>query len=113
MFIFIRDDSFIFSVSIILILIQLFVIFNTRMPSEYYCPRCQSENVIIYDDLIECKDCGGLFSREILESGINDESVLAEQELKGIYDSFDEFKDEETQRRFLKSLDEDLKDLEE
>jgi len=83
------------------------------MPSEYYCPNCKSENVIVYDDHIECNDCGMSFSREILDSDMDDESILSEQELKGFIDTFDELKDEETRRRFLKSLDEDLTDLDE
>lgn len=107
------DDSFIFSVSIILISIQLFVFFNPRMPSEYYCPNCKSENVFVYDDHIECAQCGLNFFIKDIENDIDEENLLSEQELKGFVDAFNELKDEETRRRFLKSLDEDLEDFDE
>jgi len=81
------------------------------MPSEYHCPRCKSEKVIVYDDHIECTQCGLRFFIKDIESDIDEENLLSEQEKKDIIDGFDELKDEETRRKFLKSLDEDLKDL--
>ncbi|NVM34526.1 MAG: hypothetical protein HWN81_02950, partial [Candidatus Lokiarchaeota archaeon] len=84
------NNNFIFSVSIIIITIQLCVFFNPQMPSEYYCPRCQSRNVIVYDDHIECTGCKLNFSIEDIEKGIDDENILAEEELHGFADAFDE-----------------------
>ena len=60
------------------------------MPSEYHCPRCQSEDVIVYDDHIECTDCRLTFSIETIESDIEDENILAEEELHGLAKAFDE-----------------------
>ena len=84
------NNKFIFPVSILIITIQLCVFFNSRMPSEYHCPRCQSEAVIVYDNSIECTDCGLTFSIESIESDIDDENILAEEELQGIAKAFDE-----------------------
>lgn len=84
------NNNFIFSVSILIVTIQLCVFFNPRMPSEYYCPRCQSENVIVYDDYIECTDCRLNFSIENIESDIDDDGILAEEELHGFAKAFDE-----------------------
>ncbi len=84
------NNNFIFSVSILIVTIQLCVFFNPRMPSEYYCPRCQSEDVIVYDDFIECTDCRLTFSIESIESDIDDDGILAEEELQGITKAFSE-----------------------
>ena len=84
------NNNFIFSVSILIVTIQLCVFFNPRMPSEYYCPRCQSEDVIVYDDHIECPVCRMDFSIESIESDIEDENILAEEELHRIAKAFDE-----------------------
>ena len=101
-FICIIDDSFIFSVSIIIIsTIQFSLIFILRMPSEYYCPNCRSEDVIVYDKHIECPHCNLHFSIEDLESDIDDENILSKQELQGIADSFEELKDEENREKFF------------
>lgn len=99
------NNNFIFSVSILIITIQLCVFFNPRMPSEYYCPRCQSEDVIVYDDHIECTNCELTFSIESIESDIDDEDILAEEELQGVADAFNE----EERRRLQEILkDEDF-----
>lgn len=90
MMVFTSDDNFIFSVSIIIITIQFCMFFTLRMPSEYYCPRCQSEELIEYDDHIECLQCGMEFSIRSLEEDIEDENILAEEELQGVTDAFDE-----------------------
>ncbi len=98
------NNNFIFSVSILIITIQLSVFFSPRMPSEYYCPRCQSENVIVYDDHIECTGCGLNFSIENIESDIDDKNILAEEELHGFTDAFDE----EERKRLEKILKDDV-----
>ncbi len=77
--------------------------FTFRMPSEYYCPRCQSEEVIVYEDHIECLQCGLNFSIEALESDIANENITAEEELQGVADAFDE----EERKRLEKLLKED------
>jgi DNA-directed RNA polymerase subunit RPC12/RpoP len=83
------------------------------MPSEYYCPRCKSEDVIYYDDHIKCSQCHLSFFIKNLESDIEDENILSEQESSGVVDAFPELKDEETRKKFYKSLAEDLLDEEE
>ena len=77
--------------------------FTLRMPSEYYCPRCQSEEVIVYDDHIECLQCGLDFSIETMESDIEEENILAEEELQGVADAFDE----EERKKLKKMFEED------
>ena len=78
------------------------------MPSEYYCPECKSEDVIVYEDHIECNKCHMNFFIEDLESDIEDENILAEEDLSGVVDAFDELKDEETRKKFFKSLKDDI-----
>ncbi len=79
------------------------------MSSGYYCPRCHSSKILAYNDHIECLDCHLNFSIEDLESDIEDDNILAEEEKSGVLDAFkDEFKDEETMRKFVNSLSEDL-----
>jgi len=98
------DDNFIFSVSIIIITtIQICKFFTLRMPSEYYCPHCNSKEVIEYDDHIECLLCGLEFSIESLESDIEEENILAEEELQGVADAFDE----EERKKLEKMFEED------
>ncbi|MFX1365894.1 MAG: hypothetical protein ACFFCE_17420 [Promethearchaeota archaeon] len=97
------DDSFIYLVSIILISIQLCTFFSLKMPSEFYCPRCKSEEYIEYEDHIECLQCGMEFSKESLEMDIDIEDIAAEEELQGFFDGFDE----EERKKLEKILKED------
>jgi len=81
------------------------------MPSGYYCPRCKSNKILIQNDYIECLECNFRFSIEDLESDIEDENILAEEEKSAVLDAFkDEFKDEESMRKFVNSLSKDLLD---
>lgn len=90
------------------------MIFNPKMPSEFRCPNCQSNEYIDYGELIECSDCGFEFFKEFLHSEIDKENILTDQDLEGFTEPFeDEFADEMTQKRILKSVDDDLKDLQE
>jgi len=83
--------------------------FDSPMPSEYYCPRCQSHEIIVYQDHIECIDCGLNFPFENLladietENAIDKENILAEEEVHGILDAFTE----EERRRLGEILEED------
>ena len=72
------------------------------MPSEYYCPRCQSEEIIEYEDHFECLQCGLNFSVEALDSDIDDDNIIAEEELQGFVDGFDE----EERKKLEKILEE-------
>ena len=98
--------NFIFSVSILIITIQLCVFFNPRMPSGYYCPRCQSHRIITYSDHIECLNCGLSFSIESLltdienENNIDKDNILAEEELHGILDAFSEEERKKLEKMF-------------
>ncbi|MFX1500752.1 MAG: hypothetical protein ACFFDH_07285 [Promethearchaeota archaeon] len=73
------------------------------MPSEFYCPRCQSEEYIEYEDHIECLRCGLEFSKESLEMDIDIEDIAAEEELQGFFNGFDE----EERKKLEKILKED------
>lgn len=84
------EDSFINSVSIILNIIQISLYFTLRMTSEYICPRCQSKEIIKYEDHIECLQCGFNFSIETLDSDIDIENIAAEEDLKSFIDGFEE-----------------------
>ena len=98
------DDRFIFSVSIIIIIIQLCMFFTLRMPTEYYCPHCKSENVFVFDSHIECAECGSSFFIEDIESDIAEENILAEDELHAVADAFDE----KERKKIIKFLDDDF-----
>lgn len=98
------DNNFIFSISILIIIIQLFLFFDSSVPQDCYCPRCQSENIIIYDDFIECADCGLIFSKETLLSDVDDDNILGEEELHGFSNSFSD-EEREVLRRILDDED--------
>lgn len=91
-------------VSIILITLQLWVIFTPKIPSEYYCPRCQSEDIFVYDNYIECAQCGLNFFIEDIESDVDRENLLSEQELKAVANAFNE----EERKKILKFLEDDF-----
>ena len=81
------------------------------MPSGYYCPRCKSNKILVHNDHIECLDCNFRFCIEDLESDIEEENMLAEEEKSAVLDAFkDEFEDKESMRKFINSLSEDLLD---
>ena len=80
------------------------------MPSEYSCPRCNSKNIIVYDDHIECTECNLNFFIEDLDSDMVNENILSEQEVRGFLDGFqDELKNEKERKKFLKSIEDDLR----
>ncbi|MFW9972895.1 MAG: hypothetical protein ACFFDF_22100 [Candidatus Odinarchaeota archaeon] len=78
------------------------------MSSEFRCPICNSDQFLDYGEYIECTQCGFEFFKEFLDSGIDEENVLTDQELKGFSKAF---QDEKDKRRFLKSIDDDLEEL--
>lgn len=65
---------------------------------KYKCPRCKSEHILEFDEFIKCSECDLDFDKEFL-GVIDDENVLARQELKGIVDAFDE----EEKKKLLKN----------
>jgi transposase-like protein len=46
---------------------------------EYYCPRCKSKNLLVYDEIIECPQCQLTFTKKFLKE-LQDDSILAEEE---------------------------------
>jgi len=79
-------------------------IFN--ISSNYYCPRCNSTEIVDHGEYIECPKCRlDFFKNHIGE--INNENILAEQELKGVIDSFEDLKDKKIGKVFLKYLEDD------
>ena len=78
--------------------------FTLRMPTEYYCPRCKSENVFVFDSHIECAECGSSLLIEDIESDIDEENILAEEEKDAFADAFDE----EERKKIIKFLDDDF-----
>jgi hypothetical protein len=90
------------------------MIFHPKMPEEFRCPNCQSDEFIDYGELIECSQCGFEFFKEILDSDMEEENILSDQELEGLTEAFqDEFKDKKDRERFFKSIEDDLNDLQE
>jgi hypothetical protein len=90
------------------------MIFNPKMPSEFRCPNCQSDEYIDYGELIECSHCGFEFFKEFLNSEIDEDNLLTDQDLEGFTESFqDDIKEEEKQKSFLKSIEDDIQDLQE
>lgn len=68
------------------------------MGSHYSCPRCQSENVLEYDDFLECIDCGLMFSKETMVSDADEDNYLSEEELFGTSDAFTKEERDELKR---------------
>lgn len=54
---------------------------------KYKCPRCESEDILEFDNFISCYKCHLDFDKKFL-GVINDENILAREELKGIFDTF-------------------------
>ncbi|MFX0002935.1 MAG: hypothetical protein ACFFAA_03725 [Promethearchaeota archaeon] len=90
------------------------MIFNPKMPSEFRCPNCHSNEFIDYGDLVECIYCGFEFFKEFIDSEIDEDNILSDQDLNSLTESFkEEFKEEQTQKRFSKLIKKDLEDTEE
>ncbi len=89
---------------ILLFTTKICMFFTLRMPTDYYCPRCKSENVYVFETHIECAECGSSFSIESIESNIDEENILAEEELDAIADAFSE----EEREKIINSLDDDF-----
>jgi len=58
----------------------------------FSCPRCGNVRIIEYDNTIECPECKLEFDKSALEQ-FNNENVLSLNELKVIFDSFEELKE--------------------
>ncbi|MFX1364654.1 MAG: hypothetical protein ACFFCE_12770 [Promethearchaeota archaeon] len=54
---------------------------------KYKCPRCKSENILEFDTFITCNKCHLDFDKYHLGI-IDDENILAHEELKGFFDAF-------------------------
>ena len=89
---------------ILLFTTQVCVFFSLIMPTDYYCPRCKSENVYVFETHIECAECESSFSIESIESNIDEENILAEEELDAFAGAFDE----EERKKIINSLDDDF-----
>ena len=77
------------------------------MPVIKCCPRCKSRDIVDHEDYITCLKCNLDFFKEFLGE-INDENILAKQELEGFMDAFkDELKEKKKRKKFLKSLEKD------
>ncbi len=79
-------------------------IFN--IAPNYYCPRCKSTEIVDHGEYIECPKCCLDFFKEHIGE-INVENILAEQELNGFINSFEDLKDNKIRKNFLKSLKDD------
>jgi len=87
----IQNENY-FKVSLIILLIinSVFCFFM----SKYYCPRCKSRDIIEYETFIECPQCRLEFEKEFF-GVVDDENILARQEIMGFMDSFDENDEDE------------------
>ncbi len=65
------------------------MIFMKNINTEYYCPRCQSRDVIDYGDYIHCLNCELDFNKELIGQ-IDDEDILSRQELGGFTKAFED-----------------------
>lgn len=74
------------------------------MPPGYHCPYCKSEDVYVSETYIECAECESSFSIESIESDIDEENIVAEEELDAIAGAFSE----EERKKIIDSLDEDF-----
>lgn len=93
-----HSNKSIFSIYILIIIIQLCLFFDSPITSGYYCPRCQSDNVIEYDNFIECVDCELIFSNKSILSDVDDDNILGEEELLGVSNSFSDEEREEIRK---------------
>jgi len=83
------------------------MIFMKDINTEYYCPRCQSRDVIDYGDFIHCLNCELDFNKELIGQ-IDDEDILARQELGGFTKAFeDDFKHLKKRKGYYDSSEED------
>jgi len=106
-------NIFILKGFILLVTTLLIVMFIHTLPADSRCPNCHSREFIEYEETIECTHCGLKFFKDFLGNEIDEENILSDQELEGIFDSFPELKDEKARERFLKSIEKDLEDLHE
>ena len=99
--------NFIYLLFIMLLTSLLFIRLNPNMPSDLRCPACKSDNIIEYEDYIECRDCKLDFFKEFLGKEIAEENLLSLKELEGITGAFEELEDEEARKKFVKKLKKD------
>ena len=57
------------------------------MDSLYHCPRCQSSNVNLNEEGVHCPLCKLTFDEKFLMM-LDDEDILANEELEGIFNLF-------------------------
>lgn len=62
---------------------------ENMMSIRYYCPRCHSFQVIVNVTDIFCFNCKLTFDKKFLQL-LEDEDILANEELEGIIDIFAE-----------------------
>jgi DNA-directed RNA polymerase subunit RPC12/RpoP len=83
--------------------------FILKMNPKYRCPACHSEEILEFDEYIHCPNCNLEFFKEFIDSNISEENIFSEEALQAISNAFhDEFDDKKDQKKFLKSIDEDL-----
>ncbi len=78
---------------------------------KYYCPNCKSKEIIEYGNIVYCSECNLEYNKDSIGT-IKDSNVVSNQELNGFLDAFDELKDPIKLKEFLRTIDEDLNDLE-
>ncbi len=62
-------------------------LYNRVNKIKYKCPRCKSEDILEFDNFISCNKCHLAFDKDFL-GVINDENILAREELKVFFDAF-------------------------
>lgn len=53
----------------------------------FNCPRCGNKNVLDFDEIVECPECGLSFTKEILKK-IEEENIIADEEIMELLKSF-------------------------
>jgi len=66
---------------------------STSMIKKVHCPRCKSEDIIEYDEFIHCIKCKLDFDKKFLNK-IDDDDILARQEVGGFYGTFNKAKNQ-------------------
>lgn len=76
------------------------------MKKQFICPRCGSKKTIEYEDSFECLECNLEFNK-VKDKDIDDDNVLAIDEVKGIVDELGGSKYDNNVKKLKKTLKDD------
>lgn len=73
------------------------------MSAPYYCPRCQSREILEYSEFIECPKCRLDFDKDLFGK-IPDKDILSRQEMVSILKPFKKLQDKNVARQIFNSI---------